>query len=264
MKHQNDHIKFPSGNTVEFCRKKAKKLAKEKGIKLAQALDIIAELNGISGGWHNAMQQLNNKPQSSALNSTQFREALGKLAVENNRVGDVIANFDNLAKIGIGDYQITKFKTVLDTQPIPIIDAVKVGAAISKQLANFNNQHAGFLKHANVVSSVIGAQIRNLPEAPLMPAGFEELIKKTEALVPKLPDNLERTQRMIDATASLLPDNLERTQRMIDATASLLPDNLERTQRMIDALIPRELREYQKTLKQLEDVVNRPLSDLRK
>ena len=52
MKHQNDHIKFPSGNTVEFCRKKAKKLAKEKGIKLAQALDIMAELNGISGGWH--------------------------------------------------------------------------------------------------------------------------------------------------------------------------------------------------------------------
>lgn len=32
MKHQNDHIKFPSGNTVEFCRKKAKKLAKEVSI----------------------------------------------------------------------------------------------------------------------------------------------------------------------------------------------------------------------------------------
>ncbi|WP_133280075.1 hypothetical protein [Aeromonas caviae] len=41
MKHQNDHIKFPSGNTVEFCRKKAKKLVKEKGIKLAQALGKV-------------------------------------------------------------------------------------------------------------------------------------------------------------------------------------------------------------------------------
>ncbi|WP_223940289.1 hypothetical protein, partial [Aeromonas caviae] len=37
----------------------------QKGIKLAQALDIMAELNGISGGWHNAMQQLNNKLQPS-------------------------------------------------------------------------------------------------------------------------------------------------------------------------------------------------------
>ncbi|MFQ2613102.1 hypothetical protein ACK3ZS_20220, partial [Aeromonas caviae] len=79
MKHQNDHIKFPSGNTVEFCRKKAKKLAKEKGIKLAQALDIMAELNGISGGWHNAMQQLNNKLQPSAVISPKLPEKLEKL-----------------------------------------------------------------------------------------------------------------------------------------------------------------------------------------
>ncbi|GJA66023.1 hypothetical protein KAM351_46340 [Aeromonas caviae] len=42
MKHQNDHIKFPSGNTVEFCRKKAKKLAKEK-------VRIPAKLNSHSG-----------------------------------------------------------------------------------------------------------------------------------------------------------------------------------------------------------------------
>jgi len=79
MKHQNDHIKFPSGNTVEFCRKKAKKLAKEKGIKLAQALDIIAELNGISGGWHNAMQQLNNTPAASSVISPKLPTHLEQL-----------------------------------------------------------------------------------------------------------------------------------------------------------------------------------------
>ncbi|RDU84976.1 hypothetical protein CIG14_19010, partial [Aeromonas veronii] len=79
MKHQNDHIKFPSGNTVEFCRKKAKKLVKEKGIKLAQALDIIAEINGISGGWHNAMQQLNNKSQPSAVLPSKLPEKLERL-----------------------------------------------------------------------------------------------------------------------------------------------------------------------------------------
>lgn len=33
MKHDNDHLKFPSGNTVEFCRKKAKKRVKEEKAK---------------------------------------------------------------------------------------------------------------------------------------------------------------------------------------------------------------------------------------
>ncbi|MDX7866376.1 hypothetical protein [Aeromonas caviae] len=148
MKHQNDHIKFPSGNTVEFCRKKAKKLAKEKGIKLAQALDIMAELNGISGGWHNAMQQLNNKLQPSAVISPKLPEKLEKL-------------FE------------------------------KIGAAIPKQ-----------------------------------PDHVEQLIK--DAAMPKLPDHVEQILKTVDV------------------------------------LIPREIREYQKTLKQFEDVVNKPLSDLRK
>ncbi|WP_259241438.1 hypothetical protein, partial [Aeromonas hydrophila] len=175
MKHQNDHIKFPSGNTIEFCRKKAKKLVKEKGIKLAQALDIIAEINGISGGWHNAMQQLNNNPQSSALNFTKLGST-----VENNKIGDVLANYNALGK-GVENYQIPKFKTVLDNHSIPSIDAVKVGAAISEQFANFNNRHAELLKHANVVSGLMGAQIRNLPKVPPMPAGLGELLKDAGA-----------------------------------------------------------------------------------
>ncbi|MGU5816186.1 hypothetical protein ACV1EC_14935 [Aeromonas hydrophila] len=63
MKHDNDHLKFPSGNTVEFCRKKAKKLVKEekaKGteLKLSRALDIVATTNGIPGGWAEAMNQI--------------------------------------------------------------------------------------------------------------------------------------------------------------------------------------------------------------
>ncbi|MFQ2222471.1 hypothetical protein ACK32A_06590 [Aeromonas enteropelogenes] len=63
MKHDNDHLKFPSGNTVEFCRKRAKKLVKEekaKGneLKLSRALDIVAITNGIQGGWAEAMHLL--------------------------------------------------------------------------------------------------------------------------------------------------------------------------------------------------------------
>lgn len=63
MKHDNDHLKFPSGNTVEFCRKKAKKLVKEekakgKELKLSRALDIVATTNGIPGGWAEAMNQI--------------------------------------------------------------------------------------------------------------------------------------------------------------------------------------------------------------
>ncbi len=60
MKHINDHIKFPSGNTVEFLRKKAKKLVKAaklegRELKLAAALDQLASENGIAGGWTQAM-----------------------------------------------------------------------------------------------------------------------------------------------------------------------------------------------------------------
>ncbi|MGL6559475.1 hypothetical protein ACSZNH_22925 [Aeromonas dhakensis] len=63
MKHDNDHLKFPSGNTVEFCRKKAKKLVKEekakgKELKLSRALDVVAISNGIPGGWAVAMHLL--------------------------------------------------------------------------------------------------------------------------------------------------------------------------------------------------------------
>ncbi|MDH0316045.1 hypothetical protein [Aeromonas caviae] len=63
MKHDNDHLKFPSGNTVEFCRKRAKKLVKEqktegKELKLSRALDMVAITNGIPGGWAEAMSQI--------------------------------------------------------------------------------------------------------------------------------------------------------------------------------------------------------------
>ncbi|WP_421295318.1 hypothetical protein [Aeromonas veronii] len=240
MKHQNDHIKFPSGNTIEFCRKKAKKLVKEKGIKLAQALDIIAEINGISGGWHNAMQQLNNNPQSSASNFTKLGST-----IEHNKVGDVLANYNSFG-MGVENYQISKFKTVLDNHPIPSIDAVKVGAAISKQFANLNNQHAKLLKLTNPLSSVISDQARALPKVPPMPAGLGELLKDAGAATLKLPNDVTR---LIEGAGAAIPK---------------LPDNVERMLKTVDALIPRELREYQKKLKQFEDVVNKPLSDLRK
>ncbi|MBX9562334.1 hypothetical protein FKF73_06845 [Aeromonas hydrophila] len=63
MKHDNDSLRFPSGNTVEFCRKKAKKLVKEekakgKELKLSRALDMVAITNGIPGGWAEAIHLL--------------------------------------------------------------------------------------------------------------------------------------------------------------------------------------------------------------
>lgn len=63
MKHNNDNLKFPSGNTVEFCRKRAKKLVKEQNaagneLKLSRALDMVAITNGIPGGWAEAMHLL--------------------------------------------------------------------------------------------------------------------------------------------------------------------------------------------------------------
>ena len=212
MKHQNDHIKFPSGNTVEFCRKKAKKLAKEKGIKLAQALDIMAELNGISGGWHNAMQQLNNKLQPSAVISPKLPEKLEKL----------------FEKIG----------AAIPKQPDHVEQLIK-DAAMPKLPANVEQ----LIKDAAM---------------PKLPANVERLIK--DAAMPKLPANVE--QLIKDAAMTKLPANVERLIK--DAAMPKLPDHVEQILKTVDVLIPREIREYQKTLKQFEDVVNKPLSDLRK
>lgn len=61
--NKTNHLVFPSGRTVKACRNDVKKLKKEAtslGCKLStsRALDIIAEKNGISGGWHKAINQL--------------------------------------------------------------------------------------------------------------------------------------------------------------------------------------------------------------
>ncbi|MGN7512695.1 hypothetical protein [Aeromonas salmonicida] len=167
MKHQNDHIKFPSGNTVEFCRKKAKKLVKEKGIKLAQALDIIAELNGISGGWHNAMRQLNNKLQTSAVMSPKLPKKLERL-------------FEKI------DAAIPKLPAN--------IEQLIAGAAIPKLPANIEQLIAGAAipkLPANVEQLIAGAAI------PKLPANVEQLI--AGAAISKLPDSLEQMLKTVDA-----------------------------------------------------------------
>ena len=61
--NKTNHLVFPSGRTVKACRNDVKKLKREvasSGSKLStsRALDIIAEKNGISGGWHKAIHQL--------------------------------------------------------------------------------------------------------------------------------------------------------------------------------------------------------------
>lgn len=60
---KTNHLVFPSGRTVKACRNDVKKLKKEvasSGSKLStsKALDIIAEKNGMPGGWHKAIHQL--------------------------------------------------------------------------------------------------------------------------------------------------------------------------------------------------------------
>ncbi|MCR3958524.1 hypothetical protein NUK42_07155 [Aeromonas veronii] len=243
MKHQNDHIKFPSGNTVEFCRKKAKKLVKEKGIKLAQALDIIAELNGISGGWHNAMQQLNNKPQPSAVISAKLPEKLEKLF---EKIDVAMPNLPDHVEQLIRSAAMPKL-------PDNIEQLIR-DAAIP-QLPE------------NIEQLIRDAAIPQLPEnieqlirdaaMPKLPDHVEQLIRG--AAIPKLPDNIEQLIR--DAAMPKLPDHVEQLIR--SAAMPKLPGHVEQLLKTVDALVPRELREYQKTLKQFEDVVNKQFSDLR-
>ena len=54
-----DILKFPSGRSVENCRKDAKRLAKIERIPLHEALDRIARTNGASNSWGREVAILN-------------------------------------------------------------------------------------------------------------------------------------------------------------------------------------------------------------
>ncbi|MFQ2458921.1 hypothetical protein ACK31Q_01260 [Aeromonas caviae] len=196
MKHQNDHIKFPSGNTVEFCRKKAKKLVKEKGIKLAQALDIIAELNGISGGWHNAMQQLNNKPQPSAVISSKLPEKLEKL--------------------------FEKIDVAMPNLPDHVEQLIR-GAAMPKLPDSIEQliRDAAIPKLPDHVEQLIRSAAM-----PKLPDNIEQLIR--DAAIPKLPDHVEQLIR--GAAMPKLPSHVEQLLKTVDA---LVPRELREYQKTL-------------------------------
>ena len=57
-----DLLHFPSGRSVGNCRKDAKRLSRKKQISLNQALDQIAEENGVSLPWGKAMALVKIEP----------------------------------------------------------------------------------------------------------------------------------------------------------------------------------------------------------
>ncbi|WP_211029771.1 hypothetical protein [Aeromonas dhakensis] len=196
MKHQNDHIKFPSGNTVGFCRKKAKKLVKEKGIKLAQALDIIAELNGVSGGWHNAMQQLNNKLQPSAVMSPKLPEKLEKLF---EKIDAAMPKLPEHVEQLIREAAMPKL-------PDHVEQLIR-GAAMPKLPEHVEQliREAAMPKLPEHVEQLIrGAAMPKLPEH------VEQLIRG--AAMPKLPDHVEQLLKTVDA---LIPRELREYQKTL-------------------------------------------------
>ncbi len=66
----NDNfLRFPSGRSVGNCRKDAKKL-KKTGLTLTQALDLVAEQNGLASGWDKALQNL--RATSSVTAASHF------------------------------------------------------------------------------------------------------------------------------------------------------------------------------------------------
>lgn len=74
---KTNHLKFPSGRTVKSCRNDVKKLKKElalvgRKISTSQALDIIAEKNGLPGGWHKAILQLSSNDKANSYPRTEI------------------------------------------------------------------------------------------------------------------------------------------------------------------------------------------------
>ncbi|MGP9797081.1 hypothetical protein ACT3UJ_06950 [Halomonas sp. 86] len=57
----NDHLRFPSGITVQQAKKDARALSKSKEIPRSAALDIIAQSNGVAMPWSNAVVWLAEK-----------------------------------------------------------------------------------------------------------------------------------------------------------------------------------------------------------
>lgn len=58
MTTSKKYHKFPSGRPVSAVRKDAKRRKKEDGIPLHQALDLLAQENGINKPWAEAIASL--------------------------------------------------------------------------------------------------------------------------------------------------------------------------------------------------------------
>lgn len=91
-----DYLKFPSGRTVARCRKDARKLLRttDHPLTLNAALDIIAETNGISGGWSKALDIL--------LIASLERVRVSKHAMSVDAIISIAKRNPSLTQYGLG------------------------------------------------------------------------------------------------------------------------------------------------------------------
>lgn len=94
-----ESVRFPSGRSVGNCRKDAKRLAREQGISLHQAQDLIAKLNGSDLSWARSLE---------AMKAAAERQSLAKFGVTQPRamtvsdIDAVIARAPMLTHFGWG------------------------------------------------------------------------------------------------------------------------------------------------------------------
>jgi hypothetical protein len=80
MSAQNT-LKFPSGRSAKRLKQDAKALAKAKNIPLHAALDVVAQQNGMSFGWANALRQLQPQPQRTRTVPTNRSPLAAELGI---------------------------------------------------------------------------------------------------------------------------------------------------------------------------------------
>lgn len=90
-----DWLLFPSGRSVGNCRKDAKRLSRGENIPLDQALDRVAQQNGISLPWAKAIEKLRLQPSQAP------RSGPG-MTVDDIRA--VMDRFPELTHFGMGVY----------------------------------------------------------------------------------------------------------------------------------------------------------------
>ncbi|MCP5316223.1 MAG: hypothetical protein H6955_21890 [Chromatiaceae bacterium] len=171
MSAQNT-LKFPSGRSVKRLKQDARALSKAENIPLHAALDVVAQQNGMSSGWANALRQL--KPQRARPMLTSRSPLAAELGISDLELeqlsweAEAIENNDGL----VYGYLIT-----IEDGPEEVLQKVS-GLDVSNSVRVGPNAFDEEEPEPEIMASYSVATPKMNPYRKLLVLGLNELLRR--------------------------------------------------------------------------------------